>query len=290
MVEACKHLGTHVSLRAVSLANVTHRSSSTMKAYVPLAWKLDGAVRVLEAHKLIFARALLFTRLFFGVRVVVLAPKQLKHLNITYMVRLRRVANQPRFTCTDHSDWQIREMLHQPTTECILVRMRLTYSARLVRHRPAALLPLLHCRPGGRPLPWTRQLWEDVELLRPFSPDGFPTFQDGPDNWHDLMMQGQVWKTLVVRIIFFSQPSLVGYSFFPAPLGWVFVLNRAYPKLFAPRFCAGVGYVARVICVCVRHGSRACVRAGARIRVPLWMRLFVLRGIQCPGHQNCATA
>ena len=49
-----------------------------------------------------------------------------------------------------------------------------------------------------------RQLWEDVELLRPFLPDGFPTLQDGPEQWHDLMMQEQVWKTLVERIIFFA--------------------------------------------------------------------------------------
>ncbi|CAK0789981.1 unnamed protein product [Prorocentrum cordatum] len=79
---------THVSLRSVSLANVKHRSSSTMRAYVPLAWKLYGSARVLEAHKLIFARTLFFTSLFFGLHVLVLAPALESHQRAKHGVRL----------------------------------------------------------------------------------------------------------------------------------------------------------------------------------------------------------
>ena len=204
VVESYKHLGTFTSLRDLSMANARHRTSSTMKAYAPLSWKVFGSAWIEQSYKLLFANTLLFSRLFFGIHVLVLSPRQLKHLNGTYMVILRRIADEPRFCQTEHTDRQIREKLQHPAIECILAKMRLAYCARLLRVCPAALLAVLHARPGGKSLRWMKQLKNDTELLRPLLPEGFPTLDADPQAWRDLMLREQEWCGLVSRICFYA--------------------------------------------------------------------------------------
>ena len=68
-----------------------------MQAYAPLSWKLFGFALVQTWYKLLFAKTLLFTKLFFGVYVLVLTPRQLEHFNCTYIVILQCIADEPRY-------------------------------------------------------------------------------------------------------------------------------------------------------------------------------------------------
>ena len=85
VVSEYKHLGTFTTLVAGSMRNVKCRVSSTLQAYAPLAWKIDGSSRVAQVHKLVFARALLLSKLLCGVHVLMLTPRQLKHINYAYI-------------------------------------------------------------------------------------------------------------------------------------------------------------------------------------------------------------
>jgi hypothetical protein len=201
-VDTYKHLGTYASLQTTSMANYRHRTSSTWKAYAPISWKVFGSTLVDKCYKLFFARTLLLTRLLFGVYVLVPSPKQLKHLNGTYMTILRRIANEPRFQRAEHTDRQIRECLLQPAIECIIAKMRLLYCARLEQVRPKALVAILHARPKERCLKWVAQLATDTELLRPFLPGDFPNLADGPAAWSCLMRNTASWHALVDKIHF----------------------------------------------------------------------------------------
>jgi hypothetical protein len=201
VVDNYKHLGTYTAIQSVAMAGYRHRTSSTWKAYAPISWKVFGSALIDACYKLYFARTLLLSRLLFGIYVLVPSPKQIKHLNGTYMTILRRIADEPRFQRSEHSDREIREKLDQPAIECIIAKMRLAYCGRLERVRPQALLALLHARPNGRRLKWVDQLECDTELLRQHLPPGFPTLSDGPSEWSCLMKDSS-WAALISKIHF----------------------------------------------------------------------------------------
>ena len=197
-----KHLGTYTSLVAGDMGNVRHRASSTMQAYGPLSYKIFGSDLVCVQHKILFARAFLLSRLLFGVHVLTLTPRQLKHLNDTYMVALRRIAGELRFSRVAHIDREIREQFEQPALDCIIARMRLIYRGLLARVRPAALSAVLHARPGGQLLQWVVQVARDTEFVRPFMPCSLGSFLDAPDEWYCIMLDKSAWHTVLSRVHF----------------------------------------------------------------------------------------
>lgn len=204
VVESYKHLGTYASLRDSSMVNAKYRAGATMRSYAPMSYKVFGSPLIDETHKIIFMRALLMTRLLFGIHILVPSARQLKQLNHSYMVIVRRIVGEPRFKHTDRTDRQIREACGQPALECIISWMRLAYCARLVRVHPAALMSLLHARPGGKNMRWVEQLAHDTELLRHFLPVAFPSLREGPDEWATLMRSEVEWKTLIGHIHFYA--------------------------------------------------------------------------------------
>ena len=83
-----------------------------------------------------------------------------------YMRVLRRIADKVRFDATcDCSDHAVRQMLSQPSIDCLVQRQRLHYLARIVLNRPRALWAILQSTPGKQQLPWTAQVVADLQVL-----------------------------------------------------------------------------------------------------------------------------
>ena len=127
VVESYKHLGTFTSLRDSCMADVNTKVARTLQSYAPLSWKVFGSIHAEMPHTLMFMQCLLLSKLLFGVEVLVPTPRQLRKLNSVYMTILRRIANEPRFCRTEHTDREIRDKLGQPAIECVIARMRLRY-------------------------------------------------------------------------------------------------------------------------------------------------------------------
>eukprot|EP00969_Alexandrium_andersonii_P243361 10750391-Alexandrium_andersonii.AAC.1 len=52
-----------------------------------------------------------------------------------------------------------------PSIDCLLARARMAYLARLVWHRPPALLAILRARPRGRRSPWLDIIIGDMRRM-----------------------------------------------------------------------------------------------------------------------------
>eukprot|EP00973_Karenia_brevis_P075128 10436683-Karenia_brevis.AAC.1 len=137
-----------------------------MAAYSPIAMKVFGSSHVGLNHKLHFMTSLVLSRLFFNVHILVLKARDLMKLNAVYMGVLRRIADDVRHGPTCYNDVQVRALLHQPLVDCLLLRARLRYIGRLLRHRPRPLLALLHVRHRAKRLPWVAQVLTDLEMAR----------------------------------------------------------------------------------------------------------------------------
>ena len=154
-----------------------------MQAYAPLSWKVFGSAHLQLPHKLMLMRCLLMSKLLFSVEVLIPAPRHPRRLNSEYMAILRRIADEPRFHRTEHTDREIRDKPGQPAIECAIARMRLRYLRRVAVNRPRALVALLHARPRGQPLRWLAAVARDCKLLRPSLPADFLAFLQGPSAW-----------------------------------------------------------------------------------------------------------
>ena len=159
------HLGGVISADGSLAAAAQHLRASAAKAYGPLACKIFGSSVVAPGLKLWFMSSLILSRLLYNTHVLVPSRRFMVVLNGVYMRVLRRVDGSPRFGSVD-PDLVVRERLKQPSIDCLLMRGRLRFFARLVRSEPVALMALLGTRPRGAPLPWVALLLDDLRRLR----------------------------------------------------------------------------------------------------------------------------
>ena len=93
--------------------------------------------------------------------------------------------------------------MSQPSIDCLLMRARQMYGARIVRSRPRALLAFLNVSVRERRLPWVAQLFRGTEQLRlSVLPEGFPSMDEAPLPWTEMMVCGSVWHLQVNKLIF----------------------------------------------------------------------------------------
>ena len=78
------------------------------------------------------------------------------------MRMLRRIAGEMRFDNTVVSDLEVRTRLQQPSIDCILIRKRLRYVARIVKAMPQSLVAFLTVARADRALPWVEQMHADL--------------------------------------------------------------------------------------------------------------------------------
>eukprot|EP00973_Karenia_brevis_P031278 4317486-Karenia_brevis.AAC.1 len=89
----------------------------------------------------------------------------MKILNGVYMRALRRICNECRYGKSRH-DIDIRKLLKAPSIDCLLMRSRLRYLARLVKTKPLALLSILRSKPRGKQLSWAKLVVDDMRTSR----------------------------------------------------------------------------------------------------------------------------
>ena len=70
------------------------------------------------------------------------------------------------FERTCHTEREIRELLSQPSVDCLLMRARMRYVRRLVIHVTLVLCALLRARHRGKFMPWTALVVQDLEWIR----------------------------------------------------------------------------------------------------------------------------
>ena len=165
VVDRYRHLGGIVSISGTLLPEAHQRASSAMAAYSPLAKRVFGATEIHVSLRLLFATMLVVSRLAFNVHTWVVTVPALRVINGPYMRVLRRIAGAMRFGPGAPSDYAVREQLQQPSIDCLIMRRRLLYVARIVACKPLALIGLLRGRRNGQPLPWVRQMHGDLTVL-----------------------------------------------------------------------------------------------------------------------------
>ena len=109
---------------------------------------------------------LVLSRLLFNAHVVVPTAKYSKTLNSVYMRVLRRISDDCSFGEKTIRDIDVRKKLQAPSIDCLLMRGRLRYLARIVKATPRALLALLFAAPKGKQMPWYSPIIEDIRTLK----------------------------------------------------------------------------------------------------------------------------
>ena len=196
-----------------------------MAAYAPLSKRIFGASDIHASLRLLFANMLVYSRLAFNARTWVATARVLRIVNAPCMRVLRRVNGNMRFSSGAVSDREVRERIKQPSIDCVLLRRRLLYIGRLVSRKPQALLALLRARPGGKPLPWAAQSYDDLgffyELV--LRTTAFPLQHPSVaiELWPDWIASNlSLWSEWVARVFFIESildtvgsPGLVQASF-----------------------------------------------------------------------------
>ena len=113
VVDSYKHLGVITAIGGDAYKDTVHRVSAAMTAYSPIAVKVFGSPRVLNAVKVSFLRSLVESRLFFNIHVTVVSGRTMKALSPTYMRVVRR-------TRGDVTDFQVRFQLDVPSVDSIV--------------------------------------------------------------------------------------------------------------------------------------------------------------------------
>ena len=223
VVDRYKHLGGIVATSGSEVHEARARASSALAAYAPLASRIFGAACIAHGLKVLFASALVWSRLFFNSHTWTPSPAVLKVLNGPYMRLLRRLAGAMRFDATARSDLRVRLDLDMPSIDCVLIKRRLVYAARLLEAGPSALLALLRVEWRGARLPWTVQLHADFAALVervPAAACALPCLADSVQQWPAWIRENpKHWRRLVGDVHFSQSVLDESAAHGEAPLG-----------------------------------------------------------------------
>ena len=169
VVSVYKHLGTWVSLRLKCARDAKHKEDQAMASYSPLAVKVFGNKRIRTWLKMALMRSLVLSRSCFNLHISVPRPWLFKRLNRVHMRVWRRITRCINGVDTDgvgqphHSNRAVRQMLGEPSIDCIAARARLKYWRRVMTSGPSMLRALIWNK--GRPTEWALQVRKDLEAL-----------------------------------------------------------------------------------------------------------------------------
>ena len=164
VVQKYKHLGGIISADGNPVFSCKDKATSATAAYTPVAAKIFGSPSVTLWLKFPFPRTLVNSRNFSNIQTMVMSQQGLFHLNKPYMRALRRIAGNMRYQAEGNiSDFEVRMKLNQPSIDCLVMCVRLSYIGRLVSKGPAALKALLQQKVKGKCLAWTSQAKRDLE-------------------------------------------------------------------------------------------------------------------------------
>jgi hypothetical protein len=152
-------------------------------------------------------------------------PNELAKLNGAYMRVARRIAGQSRWSAKPeksdsnpsghhYSDLEVRQMLCLPSLDCLIRKARLAYAARLANQKSCApLRALLSVRgKGGQPMPWAKQLHDDMlymyehsEISKMVTPPGH---KYANDTWCHCMQHERREYAHCIAQIFYCESAL----------------------------------------------------------------------------------
>ena len=138
IVSEYKHLGTWVSLRLKCGRDAKHKEDQAMASYSPLAVEVFGNKRISIWLKMALMRSLVLSRACFNLHISVPGPFFLKRLNRVHMRVLRRISWCITGVDTDgvgrphQTNRAVRQMLGEPSIDCIAARARLKYWRRVM--------------------------------------------------------------------------------------------------------------------------------------------------------------
>ena len=165
VVDSYKHLGVIVQANGGDLLDGQARFKSAMGAYTPLAMRIFASRVISPAIKFILMWSLVMSRLLFNAHVRTPTARLIKLLNGVYMRPIRRIVDVVRHGHSV-SDLEARTMARAPSIDCVLVRARLRYFARLMTHRHPSVLAVVFAAHGDQRSPWLRLVIDDMKLLR----------------------------------------------------------------------------------------------------------------------------
>ena len=135
----------------------------------PLAVKVFGNRRIRTWLKMTLMRPLVLSRSSFNLHISVPRLWLLKRLNRVHMRVLRLIAGCINAVDTDgvgqphHSNRAVRQMLGEPSIDCIAARARFNYWRRVMTSGPSMLRALVWNK--GRQTEWALQVRKDLEAL-----------------------------------------------------------------------------------------------------------------------------
>ncbi|CAK0867018.1 unnamed protein product [Prorocentrum cordatum] len=209
VVDGYQQLGGVISASGSMVPEARQRASSAMSACSPIASKVFSSDVIGTTMKLHLLHSLVLSRLLYNVAIWTMSPAALKQINGPYMRALRRIAGDMKAGhAPAFSDLAVRQRLHVPSIDCVVLRKRLRYYHRLVAHQPSVVWALMQARPRGRPLPYVAQVIVDLNLLRRLAPelDAVPGCSEAPSMWMSRMREND-WTSIVQRV-FFCESSL----------------------------------------------------------------------------------
>ena len=133
-------------------------------------------------------------------------------LNGLYMRVLRRIADECRYSNEGNiTDLQVRVKLGQPSIDCVLIKCRLRYFARLITRGPDALKAVLGTKCRGTHMPWSCQMLEDMRTLHAHVPAAnslLPEPSLDHADWGDFIKDNPSMWDDCVEALFFSNSAL----------------------------------------------------------------------------------
>ena len=208
VVQCYKHLGGYVEPNGGMAHEMQHRSKSALNAYTPLSARVFGSRFLNHWCKMSFLESLIMTRLVFNSHIWCTDDKMIKKLNVVHTRCVRRIVGEMRFSreSSDLSDRKVRMKAGAESLDCIILKKRLRYLARLQNANAAPLIALLQVRPNGNTLPWISQIKSDLKFVFA-SVAGARMSLPHPDNhanrWLEFMTESShAWKCIVDRISF----------------------------------------------------------------------------------------
>ena len=122
------------------------RSSAAMSKYTPIAGKVFGADFIDPTCKHALASCLVDSSLLYMCQVKSMRCRELRRINTTFMRVVRNIHGCSRYNAEAEADITVRRAHCIPSVDCLLVRKRLAYFARLARSECTLLKFLLALR------------------------------------------------------------------------------------------------------------------------------------------------
>ena len=197
VVDSYRHLGSELAVHLSLKTDASEKINSTLSAYCAMAGRVFKAHGISVDTKLSLAHTLLWSRLFFNCHIHVHDISYMAALNHNYMRVLRAITDKANYGAVKTSDAEVRKISQQPSIECIMMRRRLGYLSRLLRHAPGPLVALLQSRPGGKQLKWVRLIVQDLEHIHKHLPSlsHMPTPTENCEAWFELVVRfPREWK------------------------------------------------------------------------------------------------